>query len=367
MRGWMWTLSLVEIVVVGGLLFVLPRIGRRGLLFGVYVGEERSDSPAARAATRRWSVGMGLTIAGCALLLLVLNAAGAPPAAFSLVVLPLVAGFAGSYLAAHRKARTLAAATSARAVAVLGGDELRASTLPWLTILLAIGAGVGAALNALAHFDSLPERIPTHLDLAGRPDRFADKSLVPLLLLPALAMFLGASLGGFALLTLAAKTSLRQKADVASARAQHQFRRAVARLLCGLALLVTALLCYESSNQLRIVRGLAGAPGWITIALVVAILGATLGSVIRLMARYGQGGARLEGDSAAAALSDGLADNRSWKLGLFYVNREDPSILLEKRFGFGYTINLGNPLALVILGGFFAILFGIVALAIAAA
>jgi uncharacterized membrane protein len=27
---------------------------------------------------------------------------------------------------------------------------------------------------------------------------------------------------------------------------------------------------------------------------------------------------------------------------MFYVNPADPSILVEKRFGIGYTVNLGN-------------------------
>ncbi|MCX6538771.1 MAG: DUF5808 domain-containing protein [Acidobacteria bacterium] len=34
-------------------------------------------------------------------------------------------------------------------------------------------------------------------------------------------------------------------------------------------------------------------------------------------------------------------------LGVFYVNRDDASIFVEKRFGVGYTINLGNTKALV--------------------
>src|SRR5450759_5705179 len=32
-----------------------------------------------------------------------------------------------------------------------------------------------------------------------------------------------------------------------------------------------------------------------------------------------------------------LADNTHWVLGAFYVNRHDPSVFVEKRFGLGYT------------------------------
>ena len=38
---------------------------------------------------------------------------------------------------------------------------------------------------------------------------------------------------------------------------------------------------------------------------------------------------------------DGMPDAR-WKLGMFYFNPRDPSIIVEKRFGVGWTINFGN-------------------------
>jgi uncharacterized membrane protein len=65
----------------------------------------------------------------------------------------------------------------------------------------------------------------------------------------------------------------------------------------------------------------------------------------------GQGGARLERAVAAAPLTDGLADNTKWKLGLFYVNRDDPSVFVEDRFGLGHTLNLGNRKAVALLVG----------------
>ena len=34
--------------------------------------------------------------------------------------------------------------------------------------------------------------------------------------------------------------------------------------------------------------------------------------------------------------------DRCWKAGIFYVNRDDPSLFVEKRFGVGYTLNFGN-------------------------
>jgi hypothetical protein len=37
----------------------------------------------------------------------------------------------------------------------------------------------------------------------------------------------------------------------------------------------------------------------------------------------------------------------SW--GRLYVNRTDPTLFVETRIGFGYTLNLGNPVSWVVL------------------
>jgi uncharacterized membrane protein len=43
-------------------------------------------------------------------------------------------------------------------------------------------------------------------------------------------------------------------------------------------------------------------------------------------------------------------DENSWKGGVFYVNRADPALFVQKRFGIGYTINFGNRWAWLVMG-----------------
>ena len=47
-----------------------------------------------------------------------------------------------------------------------------------------------------------------------------------------------------------------------------------------------------------------------------------------------------------------------------YVNRGDPSIMVERRFGFGYTVNFGNPRAVMLLGVFLAAVLGLTIVAL---
>lgn len=46
-----------------------------------------------------------------------------------------------------------------------------------------------------------------------------------------------------------------------------------------------------------------------------------------------------------------IDDDRHWKGGLMYFNKEDPSLFVEKRFGIGWTINFARPISYIILFG----------------
>ena len=41
--------------------------------------------------------------------------------------------------------------------------------------------------------------------------------------------------------------------------------------------------------------------------------------------------------------------DRCWKAGIFYVNPDDRSLFVPKRFGIGYTINFAHPWSGVVL------------------
>ena len=59
--------------------------------------------------------------------------------------------------------------------------------------------------------------------------------------------------------------------------------------------------------------------------------------------------------------------DRCWKAGLFYVNPDDSSLFVPKRFGTGYTVNFAHPwsgvvLAVVILIALVPVIFALLVL-----
>jgi uncharacterized membrane protein len=348
-----------SVSLVGLLLVIQPRIARRGLLFGVYVGEERWNGPEAASVTRRWYAGMAIAaLAGLAAGEAVAGSRVTPPLGVVVALLTLSAGSSIVYLVAHLDARKLAVVSTRPAAAMVGGAD---PSLAWPLTALAWALAAGSVSIAYAwwHFDRLPPIVPTHFGSSGAPDAWSPRSFGSVMLVPVTTLLVGGALAIIACLTARAKRAIRHPDDGVSFAAQQRFRSATAAFLSGAAILATLLLTVVGLYSLRTGLGLAaGMPGWLPV-LVGLLVAYSVGGALYLSLRLGQGGARLERRVGTAPLTNGLADNSHWVLGMFYVNRDDPSLFVEKRFGLGYTINFGNPRAVALLAIFLAVVVGI--------
>lgn len=343
-------LLLLQVVVVGGVLLIQPYIVRRGLLFGVYVGEERWHADEARAITRRWTATMLAGMLGglvLGLLVPVLQVAE-PPVGFVVSVLVLLATSYGAYLRAYFQARRLAVPGAPAAAAALVPGRPYSLLLPLLSLTVALAAGSLAVGYAWLHYAGMPATVPTHYGPSGRPDAWAPRSFRSVMTLPLGALLIPTSLGILACLMTRAKRAIRLGDKGVSVDAQMRFRQANAWFLSGVVIVTAVMTSAMAVFGVRTGLGLAtGIPLWV-MALAVVLVVYAVGGSLYLAFRYGQGGARLERLASGAPLTNGVADNSCWYLGGFYVNRDDPSILVEKRFGIGYTINFGNPKAVAL-------------------
>ena len=228
-----------------------------------------------------------------------------------------------------------------------------------------MACGLFAVAHAWTSYDALPASVPTHFGISGAPDAWRPKSIATVMLLPVMVLVLAIGLGGMAWLTANAKRALRRSDQGVSLAAQLRFRRAMTRFLCGVALLTTLMLTALSVSSIEVGLGRTAALAAWEMALTAVLVAYALGGTVYLAVRYGQGGSRLERVGASTPLTNGLADNRYWVLGMFYVNRDDPSILVERRFGLGYTINFGNPKAVLLLAAFLGAILALVLLGVA--
>jgi uncharacterized membrane protein len=188
-----------------------------------------------------------------------------------------------------------------------------------LTVLPFLGPA-GAALYLWSRYEELPARFPVHFNAAAQADRWVGKSpgavfLVPVIAAGSLALML-------AILEMIQYSSRPLRGEPAVRR-----RRLNVNMLVVVMWMVSFLTTVAALLPV-IPQPIAARFMWASVAgLLLAVAGFTI-PIIRLSTEPSE-----EGDDTP---------EECWKLGVFYYNPADPSLMIEKRCGLGYTLNFGN-------------------------
>jgi uncharacterized membrane protein len=322
------------VLVVGALTCSLPAVTRPTLQFGVRVPRERAGAPVI-GRERRAYYWRTAAIGVCCTLVAVTVQGHWPPWLTTIILLPELAADFGCFWVARRKIAAVKKAGdwfAGMRQTVVADTSWRTDPprfpVRWLIPALAVMAATAAV--AALRYPVLPAYI-----VNGAGHR-VPKSAVSVLVVAGQLYFTTVYIGLMlivhrALLTLAA--------------------------LIDVSLLLIALPDWQAYRLSGIGRALPALP----FAAGVLLLGA-------VALRAGQGGSRLNGNVRGLARAPGTDrdDDRFWKAGLLYVNRDDPAIVTGARFGVGWTLNFGNRTAWLILTGTVAMWAGLAVIGAAA-
>jgi uncharacterized membrane protein len=320
----LWFLPVLALM--SGLFSMVPTLTRPDLFFAVTVAPEFRKTSEGLRILRRFRI----IVWSCTLIAVALQWTSSMPLAALLI---LAAGYIGALVSSHGRALAYAATPSPVVELDLSMPEeglpggAIAALLP-LLFLAALGAWVGF------RWDGLPQKFPVHWSTRG-VDRWVPTTpgtVFGFLVVQALVCLL---LIGIAWGLL--HWSRRISTTGPRAIGERHFRRRIVLLLIVTEYFVPFpawFAFFQPSATAVNVWGLALTT--VVIAFSVALI------------RGGQGGSRATVAAGAAPMGDRTPDS-CWKWGLFYVNPADPSILIEKRFGIGYTVNFGNRWSWVVL------------------
>jgi uncharacterized membrane protein len=150
------------------------------------------------------------------------------------------------------------------------------------------------------------------------------------------------------MLTMAVSLARRTRqiaADGLAAAAEQRFRRVNVFVLVLVSYGMAIMLSTVTLEAIPSFAGILSARLWIVMLPMMLF---NFGVAV-WMFRVGQGGQRAVSPAAREVRGDATPD-RAWKVGgLFYFNPKDPAIWVEKRVGFGYTLNMGNVSAWVLI------------------
>ena len=219
--------------------------------------------------------------------------------------------------------------------------------VPRIVFIIPMIVTIGLIVYTFMKYQEMPNMIPTHWGPSGQPDAFSEKTYfsvisMPLILLVMQGMFLmmseGMKFSGAKINPSNKKTSVAQ---------QLAFRKYTSWFALFITLITTFLMGYL---HLQTIHPEIASP-WIMFTLPLAFLVITFVGVGIYTVKVGQSGSRLKVGGTSSSVEDKIAvdDDKYWKGGLIYINKDDPSIFVEKRFGVGWTINYGRPLSWIVL------------------
>lgn len=337
------------LVLDGALLAAIPLFSRRTTPLGVSVPSSRLAEPVIRRSVQGFQVTCGvLTLV--AVVGGLLSVESYPASVASWVILQLVAGLAAygwwrrPIMAAKREGQWYAGAQVRVSASITEVAPVRGYW--WLHALSFVLLG-GVAAVVAANYGALPDPYPVHWGASGKADRFEPKSwwAVSQVLVIGAIMALG-------MLVLAVVLAHRRESrlpdgdPVAAEAAAALARRRVLLVLAS-----SSLLMVLTFGVIALVPLVQLAPQALNVLLWPLVAAST---VVPIVVLIGVARARMR---VGATVHDGPEspdDDAFWKLGMFYVNPDDPSVMVPKRAGVGYDMNYAHPVGKVFAG--FAIL-----------
>jgi uncharacterized membrane protein len=321
----------VVLLSIALLLNWLPLWRRSSLWFGVTVAPDFRNTLDARRVLRQYRIEMwALSLVAAVLLWAGVHR----EVAWMLAAGPMlqVLGAAVAFARGRNRTRPFAQhPAGARAATLAAASE----HLPGGPVAIVVPYAVLAAVAVFLHanWQRLPTRFPIHWGIDGTADRWAERTWRgvdgPLLagcLVIALLHVLG-------YMILAASPRGRM-ADTAEWTAR--FRRANLRMIVGMGWTLAALFGVLALNPYLSRGNELVVPTWLMLAAIIAVTAAFVWPIVRISQEPGSG-------------SDGTPDE-CWKFGQIYYNPNDPALMVEKRFGVGYTINFGNRASWLLVG-----------------
>jgi uncharacterized membrane protein len=336
----------VVVALTGWVFWALPLWSRPGTFFSVTVVPNFRNSPEAARVLRGYRIEI-LAHLAIAFALMMMGAVRRETVFLVFSVLWLVVGPLIAISRGHAKAMPYAVVHSTTREASLAP---RPTHLPggWLLQLTPFAILLLTAAYLSAHWDQIPDRFPVHWGIDGQPNGWSVRT--PMGVYGPLCF--GAGLvATISLLGYGISHAARRIPGVPSDEGTIDPGHRISLVLIGVEFFVAAMLSLVGMLPLT------GSPG---VAPILILAGGMIVCVVLLIRWQSQG---LAAHAAMGHPGDGTPDD-CWKLGLFYFNPDDAALFVEKRIGFGYTINFAHASAWIVLALTLLVPLGLAALTI---
>ena len=350
----LFIINLITMVAVILVIGIAPVVTRKSLLFGVRIPEEATTRAEVRKLKRNYINTM--TIGGAiAIAILIAQYLLWPELSLLAVLylpLLLIALQFIIFVSLWKKAVELKAKnnwtvpmiTTVDTSSAVQRERFWGFSKGWYIVSALIV--VVLIVLSIMKYPSLPAQIPTHWGFDMQPDAWASKSLWSVLSMAIIALIFVVAMMFSNIIIYRMKLQVSTEHPELS-YAQHRIYRRMMSEAIGV--MTIALTLFLGLLQLMAIDVLRLTTTVMTVATVLMVLACCV-PFTYIYIKAGQGGCKLKpiisetdvrmsSSTARTSPKFNRGDDKFWKLGMFYYNEDDVSVLVEDRFGMNTGFN----------------------------
>ncbi|KGA81751.1 DUF1648 domain-containing protein [Lysinibacillus fusiformis] len=220
----------------------------------------------------------------------------------------------------------------------------RDEMLPWSFFAVPLVISGFLIIYTILHYDQMPANIAVHWGPSGEADAWKSKTYLTAISLPLIMLMMQFMMWGItdSIKRSAIKIAVNRKEE--SLEDQLKTRKFMSWQILLVSYAITVLLTVLQLSNIYP----AMTVGYKLLPLFVLFLVVVVGSLLIYVVKKRKYRVRYEKNIDSQVMD--VDEDRYWKGGLIYMNRQDPSIFVEKRFGVGWTMNLANPRGYIVIG-----------------
>ncbi|MEG0258666.1 MAG: DUF5808 domain-containing protein [Lysinibacillus sp.] len=332
---------------------VIPYIVRETIVFGVTVPEQNVCHPKLIAMKKRYTKVISILGIIIFLIMLVLLAIQQwSEIGEAIILMSSIFGVMGIsmliYWLNHQEVMRLkvseAWGVELKQVRVVDlTARSRDEMLPWPFFAAPISVTIMLIVVTFFQYNQMPHQIAVHWGPSGEADAWTNKTYFTAISLPLVMLMMQFMLWGTvdSMKRSAIRVTANRKEE--SIESQLKTRKFASWFLMVAIYDLTMLLTTLQFSNIH--PSIAKSPVLLPLFLIFTAI--IFGSVIILVLKLRKW--RLAyAENVKSEIMD-VDEDRFWKGGLIYINRQDPSVFVEKRFGVGWTMNLANPRGYIVI------------------
>lgn len=346
-------LIIVGIFIIVGILETLtPHLTRKSIVFGVSIPEPYVKHPQLQLWKKHYSQIIG-GIAGLFLLgqiglyLSPMQEEKASLISFILLYIMLLVS-SGLYMSYHVKTKKLKVQEQweAQIKTVYVTDlSIRQNEETLSSIFFSVPMIITLALIAFTYmnYETIPAVFATHWNGAGEVEGWTDKSWLSVVSMPLILLAIQISFFIMNQGMKSAKIQLSVQAKEASIHRELAQRKYGSWYLAAINFSMTIL--FVVLHYTTVILHDQTVPYFFPLFLIFNVV--TLGGLLVFIWKLSKSNERFD---EVHTNETAATDDQYWKWGVFYCNKNDPSLLVPKKFGIGWTVNFANKWCYILIG-----------------